>query len=124
MNYLLRTIYYEPFILYSNLWVPTKDCTDCGLHLKVNVLNIIIFFKHLCRNLYHIFNELLSCTHSSHTISQFDSSLSSTYIANGSRFDIEYVSGPVSGFYSVDNVNFGYNLKRVVWYIENGRVPI
>jgi len=35
---------------------------------------------------------------------QYTSSLSSTYVANGTAFDIEYGSGPVSGFLSVDTV--------------------
>ena len=32
---------------------------------------------------------------------------SSTYVANGSTFKIEYGSEPVSGFYSKDTVNIG-----------------
>lgn len=38
---------------------------------------------------------------------KYDSSKSSTYIANGTSFDIEYGSGPVSGFQSIDNMNMG-----------------
>lgn len=38
---------------------------------------------------------------------KYDSSKSSTYIVNGTSFDIQYGSGPVSGFQSVDNLNFG-----------------
>ena len=34
-------------------------------------------------------------------------SKSSTYVANGSTFKIEYGSGPVSGFYSKNTVNIG-----------------
>ena len=34
-------------------------------------------------------------------------SKSSTYVANGSTFKIEYGSEPVSGFYSKDTVNIG-----------------
>ena len=51
----------------SNLWIPSTDCTNCGL-LK----------------------------------SKYDSSKSSTYVANGTAFDIEYGSGPVSGHLSED----------------------
>lgn len=38
---------------------------------------------------------------------KYDSAKSSTYIANGTSFDIMYGSGPVSGFQSVDNLNMG-----------------
>jgi len=39
--------------------------------------------------------------------SKYDSSKSSTYIKNGTVFDIEYGSGPVSGFESADVMNMG-----------------
>lgn len=55
----------------SNLWVPGKDCADCGNHPR------------------------------------YDSSASSSYVKNGSAFNIQYGSGPVSGFLSQDNVNVG-----------------
>jgi hypothetical protein len=55
----------------SNLWVPSKSCTNCGLHPL------------------------------------YDSSKSSTYVANGTVFKIQYGSGPVAGFLSYDTVNFG-----------------
>jgi hypothetical protein len=38
---------------------------------------------------------------------KYDASKSSTYIANGTSFDIEYGSGPVSGYQSIDNMNMG-----------------
>jgi len=38
---------------------------------------------------------------------KYDSSRSSTYVANGTSFDIMYGSGPVSGFQSVDTLNAG-----------------
>jgi len=56
----------------SNLWVPSKACTNCG------------FGKH-----------------------KYDSSKSSTYVKNGTVFDIEYGSGPVSGFVSEDTATLG-----------------
>jgi hypothetical protein len=55
----------------SNLWVPSTQCTNCGLKPK------------------------------------YDSSKSSTYVKNGTIFDIEYGSGPVSGFVSQDYVTVG-----------------
>lgn len=55
----------------SNLWLPSKTCTDCGSH------------------------------------AMYASGASSTYIANGTVFAIEYGSGPVSGFVSMDNVAMG-----------------
>lgn len=55
----------------SNLWVPSKKCTNCGVHPR------------------------------------YDSSKSSTYKANGTIFKIDYASGPVSGFLSVDSVTIG-----------------
>jgi len=38
---------------------------------------------------------------------KYDSSKSKTYTANGTVFNIEYGSGPVSGFQSIDNLDFG-----------------
>jgi hypothetical protein len=38
---------------------------------------------------------------------KYDSTKSSTYIKNGTDFHIEYGSGPVSGFQSIDNLNMG-----------------
>lgn len=38
---------------------------------------------------------------------EYDSSESSTYVANGTIFHIEYGSGPVSGYQSYDNMNMG-----------------
>jgi hypothetical protein len=38
---------------------------------------------------------------------EYDSSKSSTYVANGTVFNIEYGSGPVSGFISQDSVTIG-----------------
>jgi len=38
---------------------------------------------------------------------KYDSSLSKTYIPNGTAFNIRYGSGPVSGFLSYDDINFG-----------------
>jgi hypothetical protein len=55
----------------SNLWVPSGNCTDCGLHHK------------------------------------YEHDKSSTYVPNGTAWDILYGSGPVSGFLSSDKVNVG-----------------
>jgi hypothetical protein len=38
---------------------------------------------------------------------KYNSAASSTYIANGTAFDIMYGSGPVSGFQSIDNLDMG-----------------
>ena len=38
---------------------------------------------------------------------KYDSSKSTTYIANGTSFDIMYGSGPVSGFQSIDILDMG-----------------
>lgn len=38
---------------------------------------------------------------------KYDSSKSSTYVANGTSFDIMYGSGPVSGYQSFDTLNMG-----------------
>merc|ERR1712232_765931 len=37
----------------------------------------------------------------------YDHDKSSTYVANGTKFQIQYGSGPVSGFYSQDSVKIG-----------------
>jgi hypothetical protein len=39
--------------------------------------------------------------------SKYNAAKSSTYVANGTAFDIEYGSGPVSGYESQDILNFG-----------------
>lgn len=57
----------------ANLWIPSKNCSNCGLHNK------------------------------------YDSSKSSTYKVNGTKFAIQYGSGPVSGFYADDNIGWGTN---------------
>lgn len=38
---------------------------------------------------------------------RYTSSASSSYIANGTTFNIRYGSGPVSGFQSIDDLNIG-----------------
>jgi hypothetical protein len=38
---------------------------------------------------------------------QYNSSASSTYKANGTKFDLLYGSGEVAGYWSYDTVNFG-----------------
>lgn len=48
-----------------------------------------------------------SCDSSCGRHAEYDSSKSSTYQANGTAFDIMYGSGPVSGYQSVDNLEWG-----------------
>ena len=60
----------------SNLWVPAKDCTNCG--------GKIVGKK-----------------------TKYDDSKSSTYVADGKLFEIQYGSGPVSGNWSVDSISMG-----------------
>jgi hypothetical protein len=49
----------------------------------------------------------INCDDSCGRHNKYDSSKSSTYIANGTTFHIEYGSGPVSGYESVDALNMG-----------------
>lgn len=49
----------------------------------------------------------INCDDSCGRHNKYDSSKSSTYSANGTTFHIEYGSGPVSGYESVDNLNMG-----------------
>jgi len=49
---------------------------------------------------------------------EYDSTASSTYIANGTSFDIEYGSGPVSGYQSVDNMNMGSLIVKEQGFAE------
>lgn len=67
----------------SNLWVPSKQCTNCG------------FLK-----------------------PSYNNAKSSTYVANGTIFDIEYGSGPVSGFVSQDSVTVGKPVVKDVLFAE------
>lgn len=48
-----------------------------------------------------------NCDSSCGRHAKYNAAKSSTYIANGTSFDITYGSGPVSGYQSVDNLNFG-----------------
>lgn len=48
-----------------------------------------------------------TCDDSCGRHAKYDSSASSTYIANGTAFNIMYGSGPVSGFESVDDMDMG-----------------
>merc|ERR1719453_474905 len=48
-----------------------------------------------------------NCDNSCRGKAEYDSSESSTYVANGTVFHIEYGSGPVSGYESFDTLDFG-----------------
>ena len=48
-----------------------------------------------------------NCDSSCGRHAEYNSAKSSTYTANGTFFDITYGSGPVSGYQSVDNLDFG-----------------
>lgn len=48
-----------------------------------------------------------NCDRSCGLHSKYDSSKSSTYVQNGTSFDIMYGSGPVSGFQSIDSLDMG-----------------
>mmetsp|Transcript_19372 Transcript_19372/g.26622 ORF Transcript_19372/g.26622 Transcript_19372/m.26622 type:complete len:381 (+) Transcript_19372:26-1168(+) len=49
----------------------------------------------------------IKCDSSCGRHSKYDSTKSSSYIQNGTSFDIMYGSGPVSGFQSIDDLDFG-----------------
>jgi hypothetical protein len=56
------------------------------------------------------------CGTSCGTHSKYNAAKSSTYVANGTVFDIEYGSGPVSGYESEDVLNFGgYNVQNQIF---------
>jgi len=67
----------------SNLWVPSSQCTNCGI-----------------------------------TKPKYDHTKSSTYVANGTVFNITYGSGPVSGFLSYDNLAWGTNVIKKTEFAE------
>lgn len=58
------------------------------------------------------------CDSSCTSKSLYDASLSSTYSANGTDFDITYGSGPVSGFLSTDVLNLGSITLNNVTFAE------
>lgn len=47
---------------------------------------------------------------------EYDSGASSTYVSNGTKFDIQYGSGPVSGFLSYDAVTLGDPALKILKY--------
>jgi hypothetical protein len=49
----------------------------------------------------------ISCGQSCLPLPEYNSSASSTYVANGTQFSIQYGSGAVSGIISQDSINFG-----------------
>jgi hypothetical protein len=49
----------------------------------------------------------IKCDNTCGRHNRYDSSQSSTYVANGTSFDIMYGSGPVSGFQSIDTLDMG-----------------
>jgi len=50
------------------------------------------------------------CTNCGRTKPMYNHNTSSTYVANGTIFKIEYGSGPVSGFYSYDNLGWAQSV--------------
>lgn len=48
-----------------------------------------------------------NCDSSCGRHAKYDATKSSTYVANGTSFDIMYGSGPVSGYQSIDNMDMG-----------------
>jgi len=60
----------------------------------------------------------VKCDSSCGRHAKYDSAASSTYIANGTSFDIMYGSGPVSGFQSVDGLNIGGLLVKDQMFAE------
>lgn len=58
------------------------------------------------------------CETSCFTKNRYDSKLSSTYIENNDRFYIQYGSGPVRGYLSTDDLEFGNILIRHQTFAE------
>lgn len=51
------------------------------------------------------------------TVSAYNAAYSSTYMPNGSFFDIEYVDGGFNGYLSTDNVN----VRKMIAVLESKR---
>ena len=66
-------------------------------------LNLIERLTHNCY--YQVAS--VNCDDSCGRHAEYNSTASSTYVANGTSFDIMYGSGPVSGYQSVDVLDMG-----------------
>ncbi|ULT86953.1 hypothetical protein L3Y34_006595 [Caenorhabditis briggsae] len=104
----------QNFVLFidsgsSNLWVPDVTCAGgkdatCGSYCKSTPYDACLTFcqEECCTKSVKVSAKADACQ-SKH---RFNSSLSSSYVSDGQKFDMTYNTGEVKGFFGVDTFCF------------------
>ncbi|CAB3397226.1 unnamed protein product [Caenorhabditis bovis] len=107
----------QNFVLFidsgsSNLWVPDVSCAGgkdatCGSYCKSTPYDACLTFcQEQCCTKSAESPRILAAKDACQSKHHFNSSLSSTYVANGQPFDITYNTGEVKGFFGQDKFCF------------------
>ena len=100
------------------MWVPSEQCPDTNVACRVSHLpNTLLHCSQLYRCSFNKFpdyilvrilvSRLTTSSWPPQSHRRYDSSRSSTYVADGTPFSLVYSSGKLRGFLSQDTVNMG-----------------